>query len=55
MACETSRNKKSGSHQRRETQTLKNDQKEKRSDTEKKGKNQFGDRATSAHGLPRRP
>ena len=39
MAYETRRNKKSGGHQRRETQTLtkKNDQKKKRSDTEKKG------------------
>ena len=54
MACETSRNKRSGGHERRKKQTL--TKKKNRSDTEKKEKkNHFGRRGPRPHSLPKRP
>jgi hypothetical protein len=60
MACGISRNKRSGGHQRRETQTLtkkkKRTKKDKRCDTEKKKKeSQFGPHGAPPHSLPKRP
>jgi hypothetical protein len=60
MACGTSRNGKSGGHQKRETQTLtkkkKRPKKDKRSDTEKKKKKSvIGRHRAQPQSLPKRP